>query len=133
MIAYPSFYLKRGGHLLKVGFWKEDHSIYPFLGGDGHLSLLYGFIWEGIATYCLTDGGKPFIYIIGKGWSFIYPCMWEGLAIHLPFYLGRSAQQSTHLFEKGMPFTCPCMWEAIFTYVHMPIYWKGLAADAADL
>ena len=98
-------------HLLGKGMPPIYPSIYEgmainlpiYLGGDSPLST-YLFvkgcpiIWEGIvidrSIYLL------FIYF-WKGWSFIYPSFWEGIAIHLAIYFGEGGNLNAHLLGKG--------------------------------
>ena len=58
---------------------------HTYLGDDGDFDQ---FMLEGVATK------SP--HLFGRGMPFIYPSIWEGIAIYLAIYLGEGGYRFVH-------------------------------------
>ena len=149
LFIYPSIWKVMATHL-RIYFGWDGHSstnsfgigwpfIYP-LTWD-RMELTY------VPLYLGRDGLKPIhisqrhlrhlkhmdvpIYFTGDGYhlpidlgkvshSFVYPFVWEGMAINLPIYLGGDGHSSTQFGGRGWPWICPSIWEGMA--LNVPIY-----------
>ena len=61
--------------------------------------------------------------VFGKGWPFIYPSLWDGVAINLAISSGEGGDLFIHLLGKGMPPIYPSIYEGMAN--NLPIYLGG--------